>query len=48
MNSNFPTLNHTNDPANVRSLNREQLGQLTSELREFILESVAQTGGHLS
>ena len=48
MNSNFPTLNHTNDPASVRSLNREQLGQLTSELREFILESVAQTGGHLS
>ena len=48
MNSPLPLLEHTNDPANVRSLKRDQLKQLAGELREFILESVAQTGGHLS
>ena len=46
--TNFPLLECTNDPADVRALSREQLGQLTQELRGFILESVAQTGGHLS
>ena len=48
MNSPLPLLEHTNDPTNVRSLKRDQLKQLADELREFILESVAQTGGHLS
>lgn len=46
--TNFPLLERTNDPADVRALSREQLGQLTQELRDFIVESVAQTGGHLS
>jgi 1-deoxy-D-xylulose-5-phosphate synthase len=43
-----PLLPHINTPADVRTLSREQLGQLSDELREFILHSVSQTGGHLS
>ena len=37
-----------NDPADMRTLSRPQLKQLADELRAFVLESVAQTGGHLS
>ncbi len=37
-----------NDPADIRHLSRPQLKELANELRAFVLESVAQTGGHLS
>jgi 1-deoxy-D-xylulose-5-phosphate synthase len=37
-----------NDPADIRHLSRPQLKQLADELRAFVLESVSQTGGHLS
>jgi 1-deoxy-D-xylulose-5-phosphate synthase len=37
-----------NDPADIRHLSRAQLKQLADELRAFVLESVSQTGGHLS
>ncbi|HEX2605697.1 MAG TPA: 1-deoxy-D-xylulose-5-phosphate synthase [Oxalicibacterium sp.] len=37
-----------NDPAEIRHLSRVQLKQLADELRAFVLESVSQTGGHLS
>ena len=45
---NAPILPNIASPADVRTLSREQLGQLAEELRAFILNSVAQTGGHLS
>lgn len=37
-----------NDPADMRRLPRAQLGPLAQELRAYVLESVAKTGGHLS
>jgi 1-deoxy-D-xylulose-5-phosphate synthase len=37
-----------NSPADLRALPRTQLKPLADELREFVLHSVAQTGGHLS
>lgn len=37
-----------NDPADLRRLPRAQLKPLADELRAFVLDSVAQTGGHLS
>ncbi|HJV93299.1 MAG TPA: 1-deoxy-D-xylulose-5-phosphate synthase N-terminal domain-containing protein, partial [Azonexus sp.] len=37
-----------NSPADLRRLDRKQLPQLTDELRGFLIESVSQTGGHLS
>ena len=37
-----------NDPRELRQLERKQLAQLADELRQFLIESVSQTGGHLS
>ena len=41
-------MNAIRDPADLRQLDRKQLRPLADELRAFILESVAKTGGHLS
>jgi 1-deoxy-D-xylulose-5-phosphate synthase len=35
-------------PADLRKLSRNQLRMLADELRAFVLDSVSQTGGHLS
>src|SRR5208283_1045872 len=35
-------------PADLRRLDRSQLRPLADELRDFLLRSVASTGGHLS
>ncbi len=35
-------------PNDLRALSRTQLGTLADELRDYLLTSVAQTGGHLS
>jgi len=37
-----------NSPADLRRLDKSQLSQLASELRDFVIKSVSQTGGHLS
>jgi 1-deoxy-D-xylulose-5-phosphate synthase len=41
-------LSTINDPADLRRLPRHQLKTLAGELREFVIDSVARTGGHLS
>ena len=41
-------LDSIESPANLRQLSKAQLRPLADELREFLLHSVAQTGGHLS
>lgn len=41
-------LSTINSPADLRRLSRQQLRPLADELREFLLHSVAKTGGHLS
>ena len=41
-------LNAINSPDDLRQLERKQLPQLAEELRQFLLESVSRTGGHLS
>ncbi|KAB2844133.1 MAG: 1-deoxy-D-xylulose-5-phosphate synthase [Burkholderiales bacterium] len=44
----YPLLETINAPDDLRRLDRQQLPQLAQELRDFMLKSVAQTGGHLS
>jgi 1-deoxy-D-xylulose-5-phosphate synthase len=44
----YELLKTIDDPADLRKLERRQLVQLADELREFVLQSVSQTGGHLS
>ena len=41
-------LEKINSPADLRRLERKLLPQLATELRAFLIDSVAQTGGHLS
>jgi len=43
------TLLHTiSSPADLKRLSRAELKQLAAELRDFVLQSVSKTGGHLS
>jgi len=44
----YPLLQTIDMPEDLRRLSKLQLGQLATELRAFLLDSVAKTGGHLS
>ncbi len=44
----YALLNTINNPDDLRQLERKQLPQLADELRQFLIESVSKTGGHLS
>src|SRR5258706_3603896 len=45
---NHNMLRTINSPADTRRLSRNELKQLAVELRDFLLQSVSKTGGHLS
>ena len=42
------SLQHIQSPHDLRALKRADLDQIATQLREYILQSVARTGGHLS
>uniref|UniRef100_UPI0033424FCA 1-deoxy-D-xylulose-5-phosphate synthase n=1 Tax=Methylibium sp. TaxID=2067992 RepID=UPI0033424FCA len=44
----YPLLSTIDQPADLRGLSRTELKQLAQELRDHVLTSVSQTGGHLS
>ena len=44
----YPLLDTIQHPAQLRALDRKQLPQLAEELRNFLVDSVSCTGGHLS
>jgi 1-deoxy-D-xylulose-5-phosphate synthase len=44
----YELLKTIEDPSALRSMDRRALGRLAVELRTYLLESVSQTGGHLS
>jgi 1-deoxy-D-xylulose-5-phosphate synthase len=44
----YELLESINDPHDLRKLDRKQLPKLAAELRQFLLATVAQTGGHLA
>lgn len=43
-----PLLDLIDNPQDLRRLDKKQLPQVAAELREFLLESVGQTGGHFA
>lgn len=45
---NYPLLDSINSPADFKRLSRAELTRLADELRSFLLQNVAKTGGHLS
>ncbi len=44
----YPHLERISKPADLRALERRELGTVADELRAFLIESVSKTGGHLS
>ncbi|MBT4075617.1 MAG: 1-deoxy-D-xylulose-5-phosphate synthase, partial [Gammaproteobacteria bacterium] len=46
--SQYPILNSIDDPSDLRLLDAQQLPKLASELRQYLITSVAKTGGHLA
>jgi len=48
MNNPYPLLQTIHAPEDLRRLTRVQLEPLATELRAYLLDSVAKTGGHLS
>jgi 1-deoxy-D-xylulose-5-phosphate synthase len=46
MSKNKKLLDSINLPQDVRKLSQDKLPQLSAEVREFLIQSVAQTGGH--
>jgi len=44
----YELLEKIDDPSDLRALERKQLAALARELRDYLIHSVANTGGHLS
>jgi len=44
----YPILERVASPADLKSLSRVELKSLAKELREFIIDTVSHTGGHLA
>jgi len=44
----YPLLHKIDSPADLRQLSETELEPLARELRDFLIQSVSQTGGHLS
>ncbi len=46
--SRYPLLFGVESPENLRALDEEQLGPLSAELRDYLIETMASTGGHFA
>ena len=44
----YPLLEKVNSPSDLKVLPQEQMEPLCEEIRQFLIDSVSQTGGHLS
>ncbi len=44
----YTILDGINNPEDVKKLNIEQINTLSDEIRDFLIESVSKTGGHLA
>ena len=41
-------LENVNSPKDIKKLNTEELGELCKEIREYMIDTVSKTGGHLA
>ena len=48
MKTSYPTLDKIDLPSDLKKLDHDELTKLSNELRSFLIESVAKTGGHLA
>ncbi|MBM3801175.1 MAG: 1-deoxy-D-xylulose-5-phosphate synthase [Acidimicrobiia bacterium] len=44
----FSLLSKIDSPADIKKLDRQELGQLADELRSFMIHTISKTGGHLA
>ena len=44
----YPLLQQVNDPQQLKALPADRLEPLCEEIRQFLIENVSKTGGHLS
>ncbi|MGU9957444.1 MAG: 1-deoxy-D-xylulose-5-phosphate synthase [Arenicellales bacterium WSBS_2016_MAG_OTU3] len=44
----YPRIASIDDPADLRELKKKDLGKVAEELREFLIETISETGGHLA
>lgn len=44
----YPLLDTIKDPKDLRGMTAEELSSLSEEIRRFLIQNVAKTGGHLS
>ena len=44
----YPLLQRIDSPEDVRAMDTEQLQPLADELRDFLIQTVSETGGHLA
>lgn len=45
---NSPLLEKISQPSDLKKLSSQQTVQLCAEIREFLLDNVSKTGGHLA
>lgn len=45
---NYKILDGINAPSDIKKLNKDQIAALSSEIREFLIESTDKSGGHLA
>lgn len=48
MSAHYPLLDHIQTPNDLRKLERSELPKLATSLRQFMLDSIAHTGGHFA
>ena len=44
----YPVLSKVNYPADVKALSQPELDALCAEIRDFLVDSISKTGGHLA
>ena len=48
MDRDYKILDKINDPTDMKDLSSHDLIELSNELREYLLDSISKTGGHLA
>ena len=41
-------LDNIDQPSDLKNLNKEQVNKLCAEIRQFLLQNISRTGGHLA
>ena len=48
MNNKYKTLDNINLPSDIKNLSKNEILSLSKDIRNFLIESISKTGGHLA